>query len=372
MRDIGDKIAARFFHALGFGEIVQHDDGAASGHGGGSDVENTARCNGIGARRRNHVAVRGFLHCRQEIGIAHAIDERRIQPRRAQQKAVHAAIRPLHTPVGSNGDHGVLHAVEERFEFILAGLQAVKTLFHAARRLVERGGYLAHFIFGSGRNSGRQIAGGDALGKAHDSFQPPSGVLRGRRRDKNGDPKSRERAPEQRSRQRPIGDFDFGQRIGEAHGSPRNRRGHIQERHGQCVALAFVEPDVSGQGGGKLLAVCVVFHRARIGLGIGQHFAGGIDDRSSGPGCLALLRSDVGQGVLPVVLHAVSEHLDLLRQVAFDLLPQGALPYFLDSPIQSHRGDGDHHQKHEHQLEEDATSQRGTSKRYPAPRTVFR
>ena len=47
--NVGDKIAARFFHALGFGEIAEHGDGAAIGQGSGGHIEGAAGNNGGGA-----------------------------------------------------------------------------------------------------------------------------------------------------------------------------------------------------------------------------------------------------------------------------------------------------------------------------------
>ena len=169
--NIGDKIAARFLHALGFGEVAQHGNGAASGHGRGGNIDGAPRSDRAGTGGGDDIVVRGFLDGGEKIGIAHAINQRRVQPGRAKQKTVHAAIRPLHTPIGADGDHGVLHAVEERLELILAGLHADKVFFDAPRRAVECSGNLPDFIYRSGGDSGSKVAGGDALGETHDALR---------------------------------------------------------------------------------------------------------------------------------------------------------------------------------------------------------
>ena len=40
--NVGDEVAAGFFHALGFGEVAEHGDGAAIGQRSGGDVEGAA------------------------------------------------------------------------------------------------------------------------------------------------------------------------------------------------------------------------------------------------------------------------------------------------------------------------------------------
>ena len=85
------------------------------------------------------------------------------------------------------------------------------------------------------------------------------------------------------------------------------------------MAAAFVPAKMTTQRSHKLRPVGVIFHGMRITLGIGQHFTGGIDDGCPRPRRLRFLRGDVGQGVLPISLHALREHQGLLVQIALDL-----------------------------------------------------
>ena len=96
---------------------------------------------------------RRFLNRGQKIRVANAVDQRRIQPRSAVQQPVHAAIGPLHASVDIDRNHRVLHAVEQRFQFALAGLHARKAFFDAARRLIQRRRHLADLVRRSGRDS---------------------------------------------------------------------------------------------------------------------------------------------------------------------------------------------------------------------------
>ena len=67
--------------------------------------------------------------------------------------------------------------------------------------------------------------------------------------------------------------------------------------------------------------------------------------------------------MLPVRFHAISEHQGFLFKIALDLLAQGAFPDLVHGQLQRDRGYPNHQQKHKHQFNEDATSQRATSKR---------
>ena len=313
--------------------------------------------------RPDYLVARRFLNGGEKVRVAHAVDQRRIQARSMQQQTVHAPIRPLHTPIGIDRNHSVLHAVEQSFQLALAGLNASVTFFHAARRFIECRRHLPDLVRRSGSNSGGQIPARHALGKIHDPLQTPTHIVGSDRRHQHRENESAERSPEQRHAQRTIRNFDLGQRIRQSHRSSGNRRRHIQKGNAKSMTLAFIHADFAGKGGNELLALRVILHRARIGFRIGQHLAGGIDDGGAGSRRLALLGGNVGQGVLPVRLHAIGEHQGFLFEIALDLLAQGAFPHPVHGQLQRDRGYANHQQKHNHQFHEDAASQRATSKR---------
>jgi hypothetical protein len=187
--------------------------------------------------------------------------------------------------------------------------------------------------------------------------------LRSHRRHHHRENQSAERSPEQRHAQRTIGNFDLGQRIRQAHRSSRNRRRHVHKRNAETLTLALIHAHFAAESSDKFPAMRVILHGAGIGFRIGQHLPGGIDDGGAGSRRLALLGGNVGQGVLPVRLHAMGEHQGFLFEIALDLLAQGALPDLVHGQLQRDRGYANHQQKHKHQFKEDATSQRATSKR---------
>ena len=59
----------------------------------------------------------------------------------------------------------------------------------------------------------------------------------------------------------------------------------------------------------------------------------------------------------------MGEHQGFLLKIALDLLAQGAFPDSVHGYLQRDRGGANHQQKHKHQFNEDAASQRATSKR---------
>ncbi len=122
------------------------------------------------------------------------------------------------------------------------------------------------------------------------------------------------REPEQQGAMHsPGGGLHVGKRIGEADGTAGNGRGDVEERYADGVAAAFVDPDVSGQGGDEFLAAAMILHVLRGGFGIGEHLPGGIDDGGAGTSGQGLLRSDVLQGMLAVDFDAVGEKAGLGR-----------------------------------------------------------
>ncbi len=146
VRDVGNKIAARFLHPLGLGKITQHGHRAAAGHGRGGHVEGASRQDGCGPRGKHLACFTCVPHRGQEIGIANGLDQRSVLARVLRDQFVHGLVRPLHAIVGADGDDGILHAVEQGFELALAGLQSGETFFQMAGGLVQRGGDLSDFV----------------------------------------------------------------------------------------------------------------------------------------------------------------------------------------------------------------------------------
>src|SRR4029077_6402709 len=73
--DVCDKVATRFFDALGFGEIAEHGDGASIGEWGGGDVEGAAGNDGGGAGGANFFGFGGRFDGGEKIGVANGFDD---------------------------------------------------------------------------------------------------------------------------------------------------------------------------------------------------------------------------------------------------------------------------------------------------------
>jgi hypothetical protein len=127
------------------------------------------------------------------------------------------------------------------------------------------------------------------------------------------------------------------------------------------------------QGGHKFRAGGVVFHGVRIAVRIRQDLATGVDDSSA----RTEQPAGVGGYLLDFVGRSAADLRDkeygLLAQRCFDLTAQHVFPGPVNQHIHRQRADGNDEQGRYEQLDEDAILHGlGTSKRYPAPRTVFK
>ncbi len=148
--------------------------------------------------------------------------------------------------------------------------------------------------------------------------------------------------------------FDIGERIGEADRASRDGNGDIEKWNAESGAAALVLAGLSGEGGGEFLAGGVVLHVGGIGFGVGENFAGGVDDGGAGSGGVAFLRGDFGEGVGAVGFDAVGEELRFLGEVALDLGAQGGFPGAAEHDVESGGGGGDDDQEDGKEFEEDA------------------
>src|SRR5580658_5429025 len=110
--NVGYEIATGFLHPLGFGQVTQDGNGASPRHGSGGYIEGATWNNGSGSCGEHLSGFAGSAYGAQEIRIAHGFNDGSIQPGALRNQAIHTLIGPLHAVVGTNGDHGVLHAVE--------------------------------------------------------------------------------------------------------------------------------------------------------------------------------------------------------------------------------------------------------------------
>src|SRR6476469_10263195 len=151
--------------------------------------------------------------------------------------------------------------------------------------------------------------------------------------------------------------FDIGERIGEADSASGDGSGDVEKRYSDGGAAALALASLSLEGSHEFFSVGVVLHRVGIGLGVGEHFAGSVDDGGASSRRLAFLGSDLREWVALVGFDAVSEQESLLGKIAFDLGAQGGFPCVADDDVEDGGGGGNDDEKNGEQLEEDAVLQ---------------
>jgi hypothetical protein len=166
--------------------------------------------------------------------------------------------------------------------------------------------------------------------------------------------------------------LNVGKRVGHAHRASRDGRSYVKKGNADGAAAAFVDSDVPTECRCEFFALTVVLHRTSVGFGVGEYFACRINNGGACAGGLAFLRSDVLQSVLVIGLDSVCEQACLRGQAPLNFIAQRRFPGPADGDVQCDCRHQDHARKHQQQLEEDPVGHFGASKRYPAPRTVFR
>src|ERR1019366_2456211 len=176
--DVGDEIAAGFFHALGFGEIAEHGDSTAIGEGRGGDVDGGGEAGVLG------------------------------------NEAIHGLIGPLHEAVRTDGDDGILHAVEQSFELALAGTHGSEAAFDLSGGLVDGGGDAANFIEGTVFDASTEVALLDADRDVDDVLEAAGGPDGCGGGDEQGEEQSDGGSPNQAAVDLRLHGFDIRKRIG--------------------------------------------------------------------------------------------------------------------------------------------------------------
>src|SRR5204862_5742209 len=117
----------------------------------------------------------------------------------------------------------------------------------------------------------------------------------------------------------------------------------------------------------------MVLHGLRIGLRVGQHLTGSLDDGYSRIGGFGGPGNKVEQIRIPGVLYLVRKEFGFLSQGNLDFSPKRIFPGRADGKVNNDSSRNHQKQCISRKLEEDAAPHcLGASKRYPAPRTVFR
>jgi hypothetical protein len=81
----------------------------------------------------------------------------------------------LHKAFGTDGDHGVLHAVEQGFELALAGAHGGKAALDLLGSLVDGCGDASNFVQWGLVDAGAEVALFDAGSDVHNALQATGG-----------------------------------------------------------------------------------------------------------------------------------------------------------------------------------------------------
>src|ERR1019366_730906 len=171
----------------------------------------------------------------------------------------------------------------------------------------------------------------------------------------------------------PVGIANGRQRVRQPDSTSRKGYGFVKKIDSHSVGGASRGTHLSLQRGGKFRACGVVLHRGWVGLRVSQHLAAGINDGGALVGFACRLFRNFWQGFAGRGRNSRGKQEGLLAQRAFYFAAQHSFPGSLDQHIHRKRARRNQYQGGGEQLKKNAAFHSfGTSKRYPAPRTVFR
>src|SRR5438309_11409760 len=112
--------------------------------------------------------------------------------------------------------------------------------------------------------------------------------------------------------------FYIGERIGEADGASGDGSRDVEKRYADGGAASLALASLSLERSHEFFSMGVILHGVGIGLRIGEHSAGGVDDGGASSGGLTFLGGDLSEGMGFIGFDAVSEQESLLGQIALD------------------------------------------------------
>ena len=90
--------------------------------------------------------LRRFLNGGQEIRVAHGLHHRQSDADAGWREHLHSPIRPLRTAISGDGNHRLLHAVQDGFQFTAAVLHLLEAGLELTRGGVQRSCYATDFV----------------------------------------------------------------------------------------------------------------------------------------------------------------------------------------------------------------------------------
>ena len=172
MADVGDELPACILRGLDASNVVQNSQRAARGHGNGIDLEDPPRSERPGPAGMRLALLQRRADTGQHLGIAHRMDQRPASANLRAGNALHGCVGPAHKPLGSNCDHRLLHRIKHGGQLLAAVPDLGKLLFRPLDGLVQRSLRSGKYIFFRVKDTGAQVALGDAPRKRNHSLQP--------------------------------------------------------------------------------------------------------------------------------------------------------------------------------------------------------
>ena len=120
--DVGDEVAAGFLGGFDAGDVVEDDERAAAGQGGGIDLKDAALGKGTGPAKADFSVVQSAAHAGQDFRVADKVDQRAAGVDLRADDALHDGIGPSHQALRGDGDDAFLHGVEHGGQFLAAAL----------------------------------------------------------------------------------------------------------------------------------------------------------------------------------------------------------------------------------------------------------
>ena len=209
MGDVGDEIALGLFHGFELGDVVEHDDDAAEGHGRDADFEYRAGVDGGGAAVGGQAGVERGADTGEHVGVANCLYQRGADAGTGDGKQpAHGRVGPLDATGGVERDECVGHAVEQDLEVAAAvGGLGDAAVVGFGNRAQDASGAVELGPTGGGGGVAREAGGG----LAHGSRAPPREECCGEQAGRDFSPEDGDGAPDD-------GERGEGQRDAEGEG----------------------------------------------------------------------------------------------------------------------------------------------------------
>src|SRR5579864_8143311 len=372
MRDVGDEIAPCFFHALDFGDVMEHGDNATIGQRLRRKRKRAPAGKGSDNRAFPPLGLQSGVQRSEKIRMPQQFNHRRADAHALMENATDRLIGPANFHVRGNGNHSVSHAVEQSFQFRAALTHGGKIFFQTPRSAVQGHSHLAYFVSAGYGNARGKISGSNLPGETHNAAQAARNNFSNNDCQHKGKQQSQDSSPEKIGTNGRNLLLHAGKRISQANYFVATGNGQIKKFNAHGMAYARRTARVSGESRHHFWPAGMVFHGFRISFRIGKHHAIAGNDGDAGLRDAGFFIGHLLQRMLVVILNTQRKALSILDKEFLNVVVHRVFPGVPDADVQRERGRGYYRDKRAHGFQEDAVSHLAASNLYPAPRTVLR